>query len=57
VSAALALPDDPHAPRRFAEQFSWEACTAQFFTHLQAPTPKAVRRLARWRRKISGVIL
>ena len=57
VLESLALPDDPQKPRRYAEQFSWQACTAQFFTHLQAPTPKAVRRLARWRRKISGGFL
>ena len=53
VAAALRLPDDPETPRAFALTFSWEACTQAFFAHLQAPTPKAVRRLARWRQRLA----
>jgi len=49
VDQALALRDNPDAPRRFAESFSWERCTEQFFYHLQARTPKAVKRLIRMR--------
>jgi glycosyltransferase involved in cell wall biosynthesis len=53
VAAALALPDDAEAPRRFAGGFSWAACTRQFFEHLQAPTPKAVKRITRLRNWLS----
>lgn len=49
VSRALALPDPGHLPRKFAERFSWEACTNQFFHNLQASTPKAVKRITRLR--------
>lgn len=49
VRLALALPDDPAAPRRYAESFSWEASTRQFAHHLQARTPRAVRRIIRFR--------
>ena len=49
---ALSLPDNRDIPRAFAARFSWEACTAQFFAHLQSPSPKAKRRLLRWRKKI-----
>jgi glycosyltransferase involved in cell wall biosynthesis len=49
VQKALALPDTPALPRHFAEHFSWQACSQQFFNHLQAPTPLAIRRLNRLR--------
>ena len=49
IASALQLPDNPVCPRAFAYKFTWEACTKQFFGLLQAPTPKATRRLARWR--------
>lgn len=49
VDRALALPDDPAAATGFAARYSWPACTAQFYNHLQAPTPKAVKRLVRVR--------
>jgi glycosyltransferase involved in cell wall biosynthesis len=49
VELALRLPDDPAIPRRYAEDFSWEACTRQFFDHLQASTPSAVKRITRLR--------
>ena len=47
ISRALALPADRNKPRRFAENHSWRACTDQFYQHLQAKTPEAVRRLSR----------
>lgn len=53
VTRALALPDDPSLPRRFAEGFSWEACTREFLDHLQAPTPEAIKRIARLRNWLS----
>jgi glycosyltransferase involved in cell wall biosynthesis len=49
IRQALALSDDPTLPRRFAEGFSWEVCTQQFYQHLQAPTPQAIKRLTRLR--------
>jgi glycosyltransferase involved in cell wall biosynthesis len=49
VSRALALPPDPEAARAFAMTYSWEACTRQFYEHLQARTPPAIRRIARLR--------
>jgi glycosyltransferase involved in cell wall biosynthesis len=49
VARALALSNNPVAPRTFAEGFSWATCTRQFFDHLQASTPKAVRRITRLR--------
>ena len=52
VERALLLSDNPDKPSGLAARFSWQACTAQFYTHLQAPSPKATRRLARWLRKI-----
>ncbi len=52
VEQALDLPNNPEAPHNFASHFSWQACATQFFTHLQVPTPKAKRRLLRWRKKI-----
>lgn len=50
VEQALRLPDDPAKPRRYAEDFSWAACTQQFYDHLQAPTCEAVKRLTRVRK-------
>jgi glycosyltransferase involved in cell wall biosynthesis len=55
IATALHLPDDSNAPRAFAQRFTWEACTEHFFAHLQAPTPKAVRRLTRWRERIARI--
>lgn len=52
VDRALTLADTPDAARGFAQRFSWPACAAQFYAHLQAPSPVAKKRLARWRRKI-----
>jgi glycosyltransferase involved in cell wall biosynthesis len=49
VAGALALPIDPQKPRHFTGTFSWTACSQQFFRHLQAPTPRAIRRIARLR--------
>lgn len=49
IRQALALPDDPALPRPFAEKFSWGVCTQQFFQHLQASTPRAVKRITRIR--------
>jgi len=49
VAKALDLPDTPALPRHFAENFSWQTCSQQFFSHLQAPTPLAIRRLNRLR--------
>ncbi len=53
VNYALTLPNDPALPRQFAEKFSWESCTADFFNHLQAPTPKAIKRITRLRNWLS----
>ena len=53
VHDVLKLTDDPLLPRRFAETFSWEACTRQFFDHLQASTPVAVKRMTRLRNWLS----
>jgi glycosyltransferase involved in cell wall biosynthesis len=50
---ALSLPDNPFIPRQFAEKFSWSACTTEFFNHLQAPTPKALKRITRLRNWLS----
>ncbi|MDD5585696.1 MAG: glycosyltransferase family 1 protein [Alphaproteobacteria bacterium] len=52
VNQALQLPQDPGLPRRFAEQYTWRACTEQFLQHLQAPTPIAKRRLGRFSKKM-----
>jgi glycosyltransferase involved in cell wall biosynthesis len=49
VSRALALPDPGSLPHNFAERFSWEACTHQFFHNLQASTPQAIKRISRLR--------
>jgi glycosyltransferase involved in cell wall biosynthesis len=56
INRALALPQNPALPHLFASRFSWTACTLQFVTHLQAPSPMAKRRLIRWRRKIGAGI-
>ena len=40
VTMALQLPDNADTPRAFVRQFVWEACTRQFFIHLQAPSLK-----------------
>lgn len=53
VQSALLLSGDPDLPRRFAETFSWESCTAEFFNNLQAPTLKAVKRITRLRNWLS----
>jgi glycosyltransferase involved in cell wall biosynthesis len=52
IEQALHLPGDPLIPRRYAEGFSWEACTRQFFDHLQASTPEAVKRITRLRTRL-----
>jgi glycosyltransferase involved in cell wall biosynthesis len=52
VDQALRLPNDLNLPRRYAERYSWEACTRQFFDHLQAKTPAAVKRLSRLRERL-----
>jgi glycosyltransferase involved in cell wall biosynthesis len=49
MQRALRLPDNPDAPRSFAEKFSWSVSAQQFYQHLQAPTPGAVRRVTRLR--------
>lgn len=53
VRQALALPDQPSLPRAFAETFSWQACSADYFHHLQASTPKAIKRITRFRNWLS----
>jgi len=53
VQRALVLPNDPALPRTFAESFSWQACTADFYNHLQAPTPEAIKRITRLRHWLS----
>lgn len=40
VDQALALPESPQAPRKFAERHSWAAATAQFCSHLSPLTPQ-----------------
>ena len=49
VDRALALPANIDAATAFAARYSWPVCTAQFYNHLQAPTPRAVKRLVRIR--------
>ena len=46
VDEAFRLPDDAASPRRFAENYAWESCTAQFFQHLQAPLPEVMSPIA-----------
>ena len=53
ITRALALPDDPAVPRRFAEGFSWEACTRHFVEHLQASPPPKVGILPSLRSRFS----
>jgi len=54
LRTALQIKDDPNLPRNYVkERYSWEACTRQFFEHLQAPTPKAIKRITRIRRWLS----
>ena len=56
VETALQLRDNSDAPRAFAHQFTWQACTQDFYAHLQVPAPKALRSLARWRKRIADQI-
>lgn len=49
IRRALVAECNPEMPRRFAKGFSWPVCTQQFFDNLQAPTPKAVKRITRLR--------
>ena len=56
VETALQLRDSSDAPRAFAHQFTWQACTQDFYAYLQAPAPKALQSLARWRKRIADQI-
>ena len=56
VETALQLRDNSDSPRAFAHRFTWQACTQEFYAHLQAPAPKALRSLARWRKRIADQI-
>ena len=56
VETALQLRDNSDAPRAFAHRFTWKACTQEFYAHLQVPAPKALRSLARWRKRIADQI-
>ncbi len=56
IAEAQELPDDPDAARAFARRFTWEECTAQFVTHLQAPRPRDTRRSEGWRRRVAGLL-
>ena len=56
VETALQLRDNSDAPRAFAHRFTWQACTQDFYAHLQVPAPKALRSLARWRKRIADQI-
>ncbi len=53
IRSALALSDHPTLPCHFAKSFSWQACSEQFFQHLQSPTPQAVKRITRVRNWLS----
>jgi hypothetical protein len=53
VETALQLRDDSEAPRAFAQRFTWQESTQEFYAHLQAPAPKFVRSLTRWRKRIA----
>ena len=46
VETALQLRDNSDAPRAFAHRFTWQACTQEFYAHLQAPAPKAAPKLS-----------
>lgn len=48
-AAALLKPDKNAAHTYVATTYSWKACTEQFLSHLQAPTPFARRRISRYR--------
>jgi len=50
--ALLATPVDAEGPRAFAAHYSWEACTQQFFKHLQAETVFGKRRTRRFARAL-----
>ena len=39
ITRASALPENREKPRHFAENYSWEACTQQFYQHAQARKP------------------
>lgn len=50
VNEAAALKPDKAACYDYvARNYSWDACTAQFLSNLQAPTPLARRRVSRFR--------
>jgi glycosyltransferase involved in cell wall biosynthesis len=55
IASALQLRDNSGCPRAFAHKFTWEACTKEFFRLVQAPPPKAARRLARWRNWLAQI--
>ena len=46
VETALQLRDNSDAPRAFAHRFTWQACTQEFYAHLQVPAPKAAPKLS-----------
>jgi glycosyltransferase involved in cell wall biosynthesis len=54
IGTALQLRDNSEAPRAYAHRFTWQACTQEFYAHLQAPAPGAGRRFARWRKRIAN---
>lgn len=48
---AAALNVNPEAAHRFVQDnYSWKACTEQFLSNLQAPTPRAMLRIRRVQR-------
>lgn len=49
LAAANLKPDKNAAHAYVATTYSWKACTEQFLSHLQAPTPFARRRVSRYR--------
>jgi 3-deoxy-D-manno-octulosonic-acid transferase len=49
LKAAALKFDKAQAHDFVAQNFSWAACTAQFLSNLQAPTPMARRRVSRYR--------
>ena len=56
IGTALQLRDNSEAPRAYAHRFTWQACTQEFYAHLQAPAPEAGRRFARWRKRFADQI-
>jgi len=40
VQQALLKEDNPSVPHNYIKSYSWEACTKQFFDHIQAPLPE-----------------